>query len=74
MQALVTSMQKLMKQKLNIRTQLTPHTDLRKDLELAEWEMQYLLNAVENKWHVSVGDTEQIGNVAQLLAVVQRKR
>lgn len=74
MQALVTSMQKLMKQKLNIRTHITPHTDLRKDLELADWEMQYLLNAVENKWHVSVADTEQIGNVAQLLAVVQRNR
>jgi acyl carrier protein len=74
MQALVTSMQKLLKQKLNIRTAITPNTDLRKDLELADWELQYLLNAVENKWHVSVSDTEQIGNVAQLIAVVNKTR
>lgn len=74
MQALVNSMQKLLKQKLNIRTAITPNTDLRKDLELADWEMQYLLNAVENKWHVSVSDTEQIGNVAQLIAVVNKTR
>lgn len=74
MQALVNSMQKLLKQKLNIRTAITPNTDLRKDLELADWEMQYLLNAVENKWHVSVSDSEQIGNVAQLIAVVNKTR
>lgn len=74
MQALVNSMQKLLKQKLNIRTDITPNTDLRKDLELADWEMQYLLNAVENKWHVSLADAEQIGNVAQLLAVVKKQR
>ncbi len=74
MQAMINGMQKLLKQKLNIRTDITPNTDLRKDLELAEWEMQYLLNAVETKWHISLSDNESIGNVAQLMAVVKRGR
>ena len=76
MQPFVNSIQKLLKQKLNIYTTgLTPKTDLKKDLNLVDWEMLYLLNAVERKWHVSIGqnECEKIGNIEQLLAVVKKQ-
>lgn len=76
MQTMVNSIQKLLKQKLNIyTTALTPKTDLKKDLNLVDWEMLYLLNAVEKKWHVSItqNDQETIGNIEQLVAVVRKQ-
>lgn len=76
MQTIVNSIQKLLKQKLNIyTTALTPKTDLKKDLNLVDWEMLYLLNAVEKKWHVSItqNDQDTIDNIEQLVAVVRRK-
>ena len=76
MQPFVNSIQKLLKQKLNIYTTgLTPKTDLKKDLNLVDWEMLYLLNAVERKWHVSIAqnECEKIGNIEQLLAVVKKQ-
>ena len=76
MQTFVNSIQKLLKQKLNIYTTgLTPKTDLKKDLNLVDWEMLYLLNAVEKKWHVSItqNDQETIGNIEQLVAVVRKQ-
>ncbi len=74
MQTFVNSIQKLLKQKLNIyATALTPKTDLKKDLNLVDWEMLYLLNAVEKKWHVSINDQESIGNIEQLVAVVRKQ-
>jgi acyl carrier protein len=72
MQPFVTSIQKLLKKKLNISTPLTPETDLKKDLDLVDWEMLYLLNAVERKWHVSISENDQIANIEQLLAAVKR--
>lgn len=72
MQPFVISIQRLLKKKLNISTPLTPETDLKKDLDLVDWEMLYLLNAVEKKWHVSISETDQIGNMEQLLAAVKR--
>ncbi len=77
MQPLLNGIQKILKQKLNISfTPISPATDLKKDLDLVDWEMQYLLNAVENKWHVSIAQNEQenIGNVEQLLAAVRKQR
>lgn len=76
MQVFVNSIQKLLKQKLNIyATTLTPETDLQKELELVDWEMLYLLNAVERKWHVSIAqnESEKIGNIEQLQAVVKKQ-
>ena len=76
MQPIVTSIQKLLKQKLNIYTPvLTPKTDLKKDLNLVEWEMLYLFNAIEQTWHISITqkDSENIVNVQHLLAVVKRQ-
>lgn len=72
MQPLVTSIQKLLKKTLNISTPLTPQTDLKKDLDLVDWEMLYLLNAIEKKWHVSISQTEHIVNIEQLLAAVKK--
>ena len=75
MQPFVNSIQKLLKQKLNIyTTALTPKTDLKRDLNLVDWEMLYLLNAIERKWHVSIAqnDSENIGSIEQLLAVVKK--
>ena len=76
MQPIVTSIQKLLKQKLNIYTPfLTSKTDLKKDLNLVDWEMHYLLNAVEQTWHISITqqDSENIVNVKHLLAVVKKQ-
>jgi acyl carrier protein len=76
MQPFVNSIQKLLKQKLNINTPtLNVHTNLKKDLNLVDWEMLYLLNAVENKWHVSIAqsDSENIDNIAQLMAIVKKQ-
>ncbi|NCI50852.1 hypothetical protein GWC95_13015 [Sediminibacterium roseum] len=71
-QPFVISIQRLLKKKLNISTPLTPQTDLKKDLDLVDWEMLYLLNAIEKKLHVSISDSDQIGNIEQLLAAVKK--
>ena len=76
MQSFVTSIEKLLKQKLNIyANSLTPKTDLKKDLNLVDWELVYLLNAVEKKWQISIAqtDSENIDNIEQLLAVVRKQ-
>lgn len=76
MQSLVNSIQKILKQKLNINTpSLSPKTDLKKDLNLVDWEMVYLINAVEKKWHISISqnESETIGNIEELLAVVRKQ-
>lgn len=74
MQPFVNSIQKLLKQKLNIKTDITPSTHLKNDLNLVDWEMLYLLNAIEHKWHVSIAqtETEKIDNIEQLLAVIKK--
>ena len=77
MQTFVTGIQKLLKQKLNIyANSLTPKTDLKNDLNLVDWELVYLLNAVEKKWQISITqiDSENIENIEQLLAVVRKQR
>lgn len=77
MQPLLNGIQKILKQKLNISVSpISPSTDLKNDLELVDWEMLYLLNAVENKWHVSIAQNEQesIGNIEQLLAAVRKQK
>lgn len=74
MQAVLNGIQQILRKKLNINAPaLSAKTDLKKDLELVDWEMLYLLNAVENKWHVSLPnpETDSIGNVGQLMAAVQ---
>ena len=76
MRPIVTGIQKLLKQKLNIYpTKLTPQTDLKKDLDLVDWEMLYLLNAIEQNWHISLSqnDSDNMANMEHLLAVVKKQ-
>lgn len=76
MQPFVNGIQRLLKQKLNISVSfLTPETDLKKDLDLVDWEMLYLLNAIEKKWHVSItqSDSDNIGNIEQLMVLVKKQ-
>lgn len=77
MQPAVSSIQRLLKQKLNIYpSALSLKTDLKKDLDLTEWEMLYLLNAVEQTWHVSIPatDSDQIASIEHLLAAVKKQQ
>ncbi len=76
MQPLVNSIQKLLKRKLNIYpSALSIKTDLKKDLDLVDWEMAYLLNAVEQTWHIRISenDASNIASMGQLIAVVRRE-
>lgn len=76
MRPIVNGIQKLLKQKLNIYpTKLTPQTDLKKDLDLVDWEMLYLLNAIEQNWHISLSqnDSDNMANMEHLLAVVKKQ-
>lgn len=76
MRPIVNGIQKLLKQKLNIYpTKLTPQTDLKKDLDLVDWEMLYLLNAIEQTWHISLAlnDMDNMASMEHLLAVVKKQ-
>jgi acyl carrier protein len=77
MQPAVSSIQKLLKQKLNVYARvITMQTDLKKDLGLADWEVLYLLNSVEQAWQVSIppNDSEQIICIAHLVAAVKKQK
>ena len=77
MHQIVNSIQKLLEEKLNIYTPiLTPHTNLKIDLDLAEWELLYLFNAVEQTWHISIpqNDSDKIVSIEHLLAVVKKQK
>ena len=77
MHQIVNSIQKLLEEKLNIYTPiLTPHTNLKRDLDLAEWELLYLFNAVEQTWHISIpqNDSDKIVSIEHLLAVVKKQK
>ncbi|MBV9987554.1 MAG: acyl carrier protein [Chitinophagaceae bacterium] len=77
MQPAVSSIQKLLRQKLNIYPDtLTLKTELKRDLQLVDWEMLYLLNAVEQAWQISIppADSDNIVQIGELLAVVKKQR
>ena len=76
MQPIVTSIQKLLKKKLNIYSpSINSKTDLKKDLNLVDWELQYLFNVIEQTWHISITqqESEKIVNIQHLLAVVKKQ-
>ena len=54
----------------------SPKTDLRRDLEMSEWEWDYLLNSIEQTWKISLPSPEinEVVNVSHLLAVVKKQR
>jgi hypothetical protein len=74
MKPIVKSIKKLLKQTLNISpVSLIDSTDLRKDLNLVDWEIAYLLNAVEKAWHISISEnvTDKTMNVKYLKELVR---
>jgi acyl carrier protein len=76
MRPIVNSIQKLLKQKLNIYpTVLTSKTDLKRDLNLEDWELLYLLNSIEQVWGISItqNDAANMTNMEYLLAVVKKQ-
>ena len=76
MRPIVNGIQKLLKQKLNIYAiVLTPKTNLKKDLNLVDWEMLYLLNAIEENWHINITqyDSDQIVYLGHLIAIVKKQ-
>ena len=76
MQPTTSSIQKLLQQTLNIYTAvLSPKTELRKDLELVDWEMHYLLNAVEQRWNISITqkESDKIVSMQHLMEVVKQQ-
>ncbi len=77
MQPIITGIQKLLKQKLNIYSSaLTLKTDLKKDLDLVDWELLYLLNAVEETWHISIpqNESDNIVRIEHLLMIVKKQK
>ncbi len=71
---IVKSIKKLLKKTLNISpVSLIDSTDLRKDLNLVDWEIAYLLNAVEKAWHISISEnvTDKTMNVKYLKELVR---
>ena len=76
MQPIIT-LRKLLEQKLTIDSAtLSPSTNLKKDLEMSEWEWDYLLNSIEQAWKISLPSSEinEVVNVRHLLAVVKKQR
>jgi acyl carrier protein len=76
MKSLVYSIQHLLKRKLNIYpVSISDKTDLQKDLGMTDWEKAYLLNAVEQNWHIHISDNDaaNIANLGQLMAIVRQQ-
>lgn len=76
MQPTTNSIQKLLQQKLNIYTSvLTPKTNFRQDLDLVDWEMHYLLNAIEERWNISITqqESDEIVSMRHLMEVVKQQ-
>ena len=76
MQPTTNSIQKLLQEKLNIYPDLlNPATNLKKDLDMVDWEMHYLLNAIEEVWNISITqhESDKIVNMKQLMAVVKQQ-
>ncbi|MBU3745373.1 MAG: hypothetical protein FGM61_12660 [Sediminibacterium sp.] len=70
------SLRKILQQKLNINSPaLKPHTNLKQDLDMTDWEWNYLLNAVEQAWKISLplSETEEISNAKHLLAIAKKQ-
>jgi acyl carrier protein len=73
----LSTLRRLLQQKLNIDSAaLTPSTNLKKDLEMSEWEWDYLLNSIEQAWEISLPSTEtkDVVNVKHLLTVVKKQQ
>lgn len=75
MQPFINGIQTVLYKKLNINPKLIhAKTDFRKDLQLCDWEMIYLLNAVEQNWNIEISDIDalKINNLQQLMRVIKK--
>ena len=73
----LNTLKRLLQQKLNIDTSsLSPTTNLRQDLEMSEWEWDYLMNSIEQACEISLPASEinQVVNVKHLLVLVKKQR
>ena len=76
MKPIIINIQKLLKHNLNIaNVNLTYNSNLKKDLDLADWDVAYLLNNIEYDWHISITDVdnEKIMNLKYLSEVILEK-
>jgi hypothetical protein len=72
----ISTLRRILHQKLNIDPAgLSQKTDLRRDLEMTEWEWDYLLNSIEQTWKISLPPAEMntVVNVKHLLSVVRKQ-
>jgi len=72
----ISTLRRILHQKLNIDPAgLSQKTDLRRDLEMTEWEWDYLLNSIEQTWKISLPPAEinTVVNVKHLLSVVRKQ-
>lgn len=72
----ISTLRRILHQKLNIDPAgLSQETDLRRDLEMTEWEWDYLLNSIEQTWKISLPPAEMntVVNVKHLLSVVRKQ-
>ena len=75
MQPYINDIQAVLYKRLNINPKLIhAKTDFRKDLQLSEWEMIYLLNAVEQNWQIEISDNDalKINNLQQLRRIIKK--
>ncbi|SJZ35410.1 hypothetical protein [Sediminibacterium ginsengisoli] len=76
MQTPATSIQHLLRQKLNIHpVTFAADADLKRDLGLTDWEIAYLFNAIEETWHIHINDNEasSIASINQLVETVRKR-
>jgi len=73
----LNALRRLLQQKLNIDTSsLSPTTNLKQDLEMSDWEWDYLMNSIEQACEISLPASEinQVVIVKHLLVLVKKQR
>ncbi|MFM7358505.1 MAG: acyl carrier protein [Sediminibacterium sp.] len=73
----LNALRRLLQQKLNIDTSsLSTTTNLKQDLEMSDWEWDYLMNSIEQACEISLPASEinQVVNVKHLLVLVKKQR
>lgn len=75
MHSYIDDIQRILYKKLNIHLKsFTTKTDFRNGMELTDWEITYLFNAIEQSFQIEISekDAHKINNVHQLLNVVKK--
>lgn len=75
MQSYINDIQRILYKKLNIHPKsFTTKTDFRNEMELTDWEVTYLFNAIEQSFQIVISekDAQKINNMHQLLNVVKK--